>query len=78
LWLGFDQLLNYLIFASLFGGILTLVILRFRLMPLPSAIADHEWAKRLHRMDAGVPYGIALALAALVIYPDTPWMTRGM
>jgi prepilin peptidase CpaA len=47
-------------------------------MPLPSAIADHEWAKRLHRMDEGVPYGIALALAALVIYPDTPWMTRGM
>jgi len=21
-----------------------------------------------------VPYGIALAFAALVIYPDTPWM----
>jgi Flp pilus assembly protein protease CpaA len=25
-------------------------------------------------MDADIPYGIALALAALVIYPDTPWM----
>ena len=30
LWLGFDQLLNYLIFASLFGGVLTLAIMRFR------------------------------------------------
>ena len=28
-------------------------------------VANQEWAKRLHRMDAGVPYGIALALAAL-------------
>ena len=28
----------------------------------------------LLRMDAGVPYGIALAAAALAIYPDTPWM----
>jgi len=74
LWLGFDQLLNYLVFASLFGGILTFAIIRFRLMPLPSALANQEWAKRLHRMDAGVPYGIALALAALMIYPDTPWM----
>jgi prepilin peptidase CpaA len=74
LWLGFDQLLNYLVFASLFGGILTFTIIRFRLMPLPSALANQEWAKRLHRMDAGVPYGIALALAALMIYPDTPWM----
>jgi prepilin peptidase CpaA len=74
LWLGFDQLLNYMIFASLFGGILTLVIMRFRLMPLPGALANQEWAKRLHRMDEGVPYGIALALAALMIYPNTPWM----
>ena len=74
LWLGFDQLLNYLIFASLFGGILTLAIMRFRLMPLPGALANQEWAKRLHRMDEGVPYGIALALAALMIYPNTPWM----
>ena len=74
LWLGFDQLLNYVIVASLFGGLLTLAILRFRLMPLPAWLASQEWAKRLHRMDTGVPYGIALALAALVIYPDTPWM----
>ena len=74
LWLGFDQLLNYLVIASLLGGLLTYMILRFRLMPLPAILADQEWAKRLHRMDAGVPYGIALALAALLIYPDTAWM----
>jgi prepilin peptidase CpaA len=74
LWLGFDQLLNYVIYASLFGGLLTLAVMRFRLMPLPGALANQEWAKRLHRMDAGVPYGIALALAALAIYPDTAWM----
>jgi prepilin peptidase CpaA len=74
LWLGFDQLLNYLVYASLFGGILTLIIMRFRLMPLPAALAGQDWAKRLHRMDAGVPYGIALALAALAVYPNTAWM----
>jgi prepilin peptidase CpaA len=74
MWLGFDQLFNYLIFASLLGGVLTLAILRFRMIPLPAAFANQEWAKRLHRMDAGIPYGIALAVAALMIYPDTPWM----
>ena len=36
LWLGFDHLLNYLIYASLFGGALTLLIIQFRLIPLPS------------------------------------------
>ena len=74
LWFGFEQLLNYLTLASLLGGVLTLVIMRFRLMPLPALLADQEWAKRLHRMDTGVPYGIALAIAALCVYAETPFM----
>jgi prepilin peptidase CpaA len=74
LWLGFDQLLNYVILASMFGGLLTLLIMRFRLVPLPRWLENQEWINRLHRMDSGVPYGIALALAALVIYPDTTLM----
>jgi prepilin peptidase CpaA len=74
LWLGFDYLLHYLLYASLLGGALTLLLVRFRMSPLPPALARQEWLERLHRKDAGVPYGIALAAAALAIYPDTPWM----
>src|SRR6188508_2825682 len=73
LWLGFDHLMVYLLYASIFGGVLTLALIRFRLMPLPQALAQQEWVKRLHRLDGGVPYGIALAAAALLIYPDTAW-----
>ncbi|NWG23024.1 MAG: prepilin peptidase [Pseudorhodoplanes sp.] len=74
LWLGFDQLLNFVICASIFGGVLTLLLIQFRMLPLPAVLARQEWAARLHRMDAGVPYGIALAAAALVVYPHTFWM----
>lgn len=74
LWLGFEPLMNYLLYASLLGGLLTLLILRFRLIPLPGALAGQEWAVRLHRMDSGVPYGIALAASALMVYPQTIWM----
>src|SRR6476469_8380220 len=74
LWFGFDHLLDYLLYASLFGGALTLAILQFRLRPLPALLTGQTWAERLHRKDAGVPYGIALAAAALAVYPDTPWM----
>jgi prepilin peptidase CpaA len=77
LWLGFDHLMPYLLYASIFGGILTLAMIRFRLMPLPASLADQEWVKRLHQLDGGVPYGIALAAAALLIYPDTVWMRPG-
>jgi prepilin peptidase CpaA len=58
---------------------LTIVVLRFRQAPLPRLLEGQDWLKRLHRLDAGVPYGIALAAAALLVYPETPWMkTLGM
>jgi prepilin peptidase CpaA len=74
LWLGFEPLLSYLLYASILGGVLTLAILRYRLMPLPAVLAGQDWAIRLHRADAGVPYGIALAAGALAVYPYTVWM----
>jgi len=74
LWLGFDPLMNYLLYASLLGGVLTLMILRFRTLPLPARLAGQEWVTRLHRADTGVPYGIALAASALAVYPQTIWM----
>ncbi|MBX9842601.1 MAG: prepilin peptidase [Xanthobacteraceae bacterium] len=77
LWLGFDHLMAYLLYASILGGVLTLALIRFRLMPLPTALAEQDWVKRLHNAGGGVPYGIALAAAALLVYPDTPWMRGG-
>ena len=74
LWLGFDHLLPYLIYASLFGGALTLLLIQFRLAPLPAMLARQPWVLRLHDRNGGVPYGIALAAAALAVYPQTQWM----
>jgi len=74
MWLGFGYLMSYLVYASLLGGALTLLLIEFRLVPLPGLLAGQFWAQRLHRQDGDVPYGIALAAAALLVYPDTPWM----
>jgi len=74
LWFGFDLLFTYVLYASVLGGVLTLLLLQFRLMPLPGLLAGQVWAQRLHRKDGAVPYGIALAAAALVVYPESPWM----
>ena len=74
LWFGFDYLLDYLIYASLFGGALTLAIIQFRKIPLPAMLARQGWILRLHETDAGIPSGIALAAAALAVYPKTGWM----
>ena len=67
LWFGFPPLTGYLVYASLFGGALTLLMLQFRQWPLPRSLISQEWAQRLHRKDSGIPYGIALALGALLV-----------
>jgi prepilin peptidase CpaA len=74
LWFGFAHLLDYLVYASLFGGALTLLLLQFRQWPLPYALGGQTWLLRLHAKDSGIPYGIALAVGALVIYPETDWI----
>ena len=74
LWFGFGHLMNYLVYASLFGGVLTLLLIQFRQWPLPYALAGQTWLLRLHAKDSGIPYGIALAIGALMIYPETDWI----
>ena len=74
LWFGFGYLLNYLLYASLFGGALTLLLLQFRQWPLPYPLTGQAWLLKLHAKDSGIPYGIALAIGALLIYPETEWM----
>ncbi len=74
LWFGFDYLMPYLLYASLLGGALTLILVQFRHLPLPALLARQQWILRLHEKGGGVPYGIALAAAALIVYPQTGWM----
>ncbi|WP_254082112.1 prepilin peptidase [Devosia sp. WQ 349K1] len=71
LWLGAGQVLPYLVYASVFGGVLTILILLLRSLPLEVWITRFEWLSRLHNRKNGVPYGIALAIAAVFVYPET-------
>jgi prepilin peptidase CpaA len=74
LWFGFAHLMNYLVYASLFGGALTLLLLQFRQWPLPYPLAGQAWLLKLHAQESGIPYGIALAIGALTVYPETEWI----
>jgi prepilin peptidase CpaA len=74
LWLGWGDLYDYFLCASLLGGWLTLALIEFRRCALPPLLAGRAWIERLHRTDGDVPYGVALATAALVVYPTTAWM----
>ncbi|MGQ0674165.1 MAG: A24 family peptidase [Hyphomicrobium sp.] len=74
LWIGLDNFVMYLAQVAVLGGVLAIAILAFRWMPV-AALPLPEWALRLHRQGTGIPYGLAIAGAALMIYPKTGWFT---
>jgi len=76
LWVGFGMMFQYLIYAALLGGALTFMILVLRRYPLPAVLQKQRWLDRLHDTKSGVPYGIALAIAALLVYPETAIFTH--
>jgi prepilin peptidase CpaA len=50
---------------------LTLLLLAVRRWPLPLQLKQVLWIDRLHDSKTGVPYGIALAAAGLLVYPSS-------
>ncbi|RYB07670.1 A24 family peptidase [Lichenibacterium ramalinae] len=70
-WLGWANLYEYGLAASILGAGLTLGILMLRKRDLPPLLATRAWAVRIHTAGNGVPYGIALAVAGLALYPET-------
>lgn len=72
LWLGFEPLVLFLAYVAAFGGALAVVILAYRSMPA-GALPLPEWAARLHTKGGAMPYGVAIAAGALVVYPSTKW-----
>jgi prepilin peptidase CpaA len=74
LWLGFSYLMDYLLIAAMIGGGLTILLLELRKLPLPDVLSRQPWITRLHAIETGIPYGIALAAAGLLVYPETEFM----
>jgi len=74
LWLGAELTLDYLLYTALFGGALSVILLSFRRFELPLGRRASPWISRLHMHETGVPYGVAMAPAALLVFPHTAWL----
>lgn len=70
IWIGYQQLFPFLIWVTVFGGALAVLMLAYRSVPA-SALPLPAWALRLHKRGEGIPYGVAIAAGALVVYPTT-------
>jgi prepilin peptidase CpaA len=72
LWMGFGFLLvKYLVYGAMLGGLLTLAILAFRASPVSWYAGRNMFLRHFADQKAGVPYGVALGLAGLLVFPET-------
>lgn len=74
LWLGAGNVVPFIFYTSIFGAVLTILLLIFRAVRLPASWRGWEWISRLHHRDTGIPYGVAIAAAAVLVYLRTPWV----
>jgi len=71
-WLGFNiTLLQYLVLSAMLGGLLTLLIVVFRFTPMAAYSANNAFLRHFADQKSGIPYGVALGIAGLMIYPQT-------
>lgn len=78
MWIGFTpELAVFVLLVATYGMFLTLGLLYMRTsVVLPASLARQEWLARLHDQKSGIPYGIAIAIAGLQVYPMTNWFQQ--
>jgi prepilin peptidase CpaA len=78
LWFGWGGLAPFLLITTLGGGVLAVALVVFRRLPLPGFLASKACIRQLHSENPGVPYGVAIAVAAFIVFPRSPLVAAGL
>lgn len=71
-WLGWSAILPFLLWTAVVGGALAVTLLLVRKLSLWLPAFAPAWLRRLVTPGENVPYGVAIAAGALVVFPSTP------
>ncbi|NVK36207.1 MAG: prepilin peptidase [Rhodobacteraceae bacterium] len=76
LWFGWSEdLTSFLMLTCIYGAVLTFALIIFRkFVLLPAFLAKMDWLARLSDSMVGIPYGIAISVAALQVFANSPWV----
>lgn len=79
LWYGFSpDLILYLIYIAVFGAGLTFLVLMLRANSNMLLATRIPMPLYVYNATAGVPYGVAIGIAALITFPDTALFTYAL
>jgi prepilin peptidase CpaA len=72
-WMGLGvPLVEYLVYASMVGGLLTLLVLSYRKSIFHTLLGENMFLRHFAEDQKGIPYGIALGIGGLAAFPDSP------
>lgn len=71
LWFGPNNFLAFFIMMTIIGGLLAIALMIFRRIPLSEAYLKYPAVRGLHDKNEGIPYGVAIAIAAVIEFPKT-------
>lgn len=74
LWMGLSGSLMFVLYSAVIGGLFCLALITARKIA-PSYPGVPAWATRLLEPKGDVPYGVALAGGALLVFPNSPLVT---
>jgi prepilin peptidase CpaA len=75
LWIGWGQIVPYGAAVAVVGGVLAVIYVILRILPARYTAPVGRWAVSIRQLE--LPYGVALAGAALVVTPQSAWLNVG-
>jgi len=75
LWMGVSGGVPFVLYTALVGGGFCLLLMTARSHLPFFAQTGPGWVMRLMQPKGDIPYGVAIAIGALLAYPSSPLMT---
>ena len=73
LWIGLGPLMPFAVFTALAGGVLAVIRYGGNRLLTAAGFYYPAWLGHFAGKSVQLPYGIAIAAGALVVFPDTWW-----
>ncbi len=74
LWFGTADTMEFLIYTTLAGGVLVIVIALLAMVQMHFDYTGASFSASLRKLAPKVPYGVALAVGAILAFPNSWWM----
>ena len=72
-WVGLAGFVDFVMSMAIIGGVFAVLLISFRRAPPLPVYAQAPWLMRLHQNRNEIPYGVAIAAAGLLNFPQTPF-----